>query len=73
MKLNWNIVLTGSGGNCNTFSASTLGGWNSGGCVDSRPCVDEKVKSVPMPMNHVLKEMQETFGHRKFRMGQVRD
>ncbi len=36
------------------------------------PCMNKKVNSVPMPMNHVLKEMQEKFGHRKFRMGQVR-
>ncbi len=42
--------------------------------MDSSPCgVKEKMKSVPMPMNHVLKEMQEKFGHRKFRMGQVWD
>ncbi len=41
--------------------------------MDNRPCVNEKMKSVLMPMNHVLKEMQETFGHRKFRMGQVKD
>ncbi len=75
MKWN-NIEWTGARGGGTTFSVSTLGGgWNSGGggggCVDSSShCVKEKMKSVP-PMNHVLKEMQEKFGHRKFRMGQV--